>query len=172
MELVPVGKITKTYSLKGAVKVSFEAFFMEFVEELDVLFLEHGPDKIPYFIESITINDNQPILIKLEGVDTKEQAANISRRKIFVDKSKFPNIEEAFEEEHDWDYLIEFMAFDKTTEIGKITEVFYTTHQITVQIISAAGEEVLVPLHDDFIVEILEEEKKIKFDLPEGLLDL
>ena len=172
MELVAVGKIVKAYSLKGTVKVAFEAFFMEFVEELEILFLEEGSNKIPYFIESIAVKENQPVLIKLEGVETKEAATAISRRKVFVDKSKFPDIEEAFEEEHDWDFLIGFDAFDQGENFGKIAEIFYTPHQVTSQIVSAAGEEFLIPLHEDLIVEIDEDNKQIQFDLPEGLLDL
>lgn len=172
MELVSVGKIIKAYSLKGAVKVAFEAFFMEFVPDLEVIFLEQGKNKIPYFIEDISFKENQPVMIKLEGINTKEEATAISRRKVFVDKSLFPDIEEAFDEQHDWDYLIEYTAFEQTEIIGKVKDIFYTTHQITAQILNKEQKEILIPLHEDFIVEIDEDQKQIKFELPEGLLEL
>ena len=173
MNLVAVGKIIKAYGLKGMVKVSFEAFFMEFITELDVLFLEQQGRKIPYFVESIEPpKANQPIQIKFEGVNSKEAAISISRSAVFVDKGLFPGIEDAFVEEHEWDFVIGFVAKEGHQTIGKVTEIFYTIQQATAQVTSDIGQVYLVPLHKDLIVSIEEAEQQINFDLPDGLLDL
>ena len=45
------------------------------------------------------------------------------------------------------------------------------THQIILQT-KVDNKEVLIPLSEDFITEVDEQNKKIAFDLPPGLIDI
>ncbi|MEM6699798.1 MAG: hypothetical protein AAF599_15455 [Bacteroidota bacterium] len=55
--------------------------------------------------------------------------------------------------------------------IGVIEEVIEMPQQ-EMAVINYKDKEVLIPMNEDFILEILEEEKILKVELPEGLLDL
>ncbi len=170
--IVPIGKIYQAYSLKGEMKVFFEAFFIEFIDQLEVIFLKDKQDGfLPYFVETVVIRNDMTFILKLEGIDVKEQATELSNKEIFVDRTPFEELEEAFEESNYWDYIIGFEALDGDKNIGKVDEILYMGEQDLAQIIQNEKEH-LIPLHDDFIIEVNEDAQRIIFELPEGLLEL
>ena len=68
--------------------------------------------------------------------------------------------------------LVGCTLFDKQKgEIGEITEINNQTAQ-TIMFVEYQNEEIIIPFVDDFIVEINTDEKKVIFDLPEGIIDL
>ena len=78
------------------------------------------------------------------------------------------------EELEGYDYYIGYNILDVSgKKIGEITAIDDSTENILFCIESAnSGEEILIPLSDDFIEEINDNNKTITMNLPEGLLDL
>jgi 16S rRNA processing protein RimM len=56
-------------------------------------------------------------------------------------------------------------------EIGEILAVIDSTAQTLLEV-EYKGEEIYVPLVDQFVVEVDTKNKILKMDLPEGILDL
>jgi len=172
MNYISVGKFGKSYGLKGMLKTSFEAFFIHFIKELEIVFIEKKGEKVPFFIEEVTIQGNGTYYVKLEDCDSKESAYYFTNKAIFVDEDKYPDLSIEEEEEFELDYLLEYLVFEDDKQIGEIIEIFYMPHQDMIEIKMLNKETFLMPLHENLIVKIDEEKKHIQLDIPEGLIDL
>jgi len=69
----------------------------------------------------------------------------------------------------EYDFLIGYTAYDKETELGLVTGILSHPAQILAEI-NVNGNEVLIPIVDDLVIEIDKRKKKIVFDVPEGLV--
>ena len=171
--LYQVGVITKSKGLKGELKISFETFFLAYLEEiegkLEHLFVKTKNDCVPYFLEKISAQSNYHI-IKFEEVDTKNVAEKLRNARLLIETEK---INDFLEEEENtfWNFLLGFTLMNDDVEIGKIEDIYYLdTHEIAM--LHYENRELLVPLHENLIEIIDEENEIIAMALPDGLLDL
>jgi len=170
-DLFPIGRINKAFGLKGFVKVSFEAFFLEFIQELKIVFLENKGEHVPYFIEAIEQRKNDT-LIRFEDINTKEGAMTLNTKHVYVDITKFKGLEDSIKDENYYGDLVGLDAIlvnDDKLNIGKIEEILYNERQDLAQV-TYKGVEMLIPLHDDTLVEF--DDKEAHFNLPEGYIEI
>ena len=178
-KLEKIGKVVQTKGLNGEIKVAFEGFFLDYLSlnPIPHLYISAGKGTVPYFVQRHSqLDSKQIITLKLEDIDTKEQAQHLRGSDLFFDKEvldaffKSLDIEEYTEQS--WDFLVGYTLIDSDDQqIGTITDVFYLTqHQLAA--VDYKGSEVLVPLHEDMIELLDEDAKIIVMDLPDGLLDL
>lgn len=183
-----IGKIQKVQGLKGLLKVSFEAFFLDFLiqamEEKPLMpidlfphfFIEINNNKLPYFVESLKLTQKNGALLKLEEVDSREQAQDLHQKYLYIQQTQAPDIESFIEDEEEdyWDYLLGFelhTSFSEHPNLGKILNIIYLPKHELAQV-DYQNEEILVPLHEDFIQYIDEDKQIICMNIPDGLLDM
>ena len=173
--LIQVGKLYNPHSLKGELNVSFEAFFMGHINNAKFIFVKDASNLIvPIPVESINVPNNGKAIIKLMGIDSREAALKYQSRDIYIDKTMYENIDEDIENNvSELDYFIGFEIYDKGNPklIGVIDSVIEMSTQL-LGIVKVNGEELMIPIHNELIVEFDEENKKLILDLPEGLFDL
>ena len=164
MELIKIGKVLKTHGYKGHLKIFIDDFYMDDFEEISAVFI----NQLPYFIISKDINTEKQAIVLLEDIDNKEKAHPLQGKDIYA---KDDDLTEILEEEpyHD---LAGFTISDKNMGIiGEITKVLELPHQFLAQVFKDE-KEILIPLNDDFILNIDEKKKLIEMQLPDGLLDI
>ena len=81
-KLVQIGQIKKPFGVKGDLRIRLEEAFEESFAQATVLFVKEKGNPVPYFIESVT--DNKGWLLKLEDIDSPEQAKALSNQEIFL----------------------------------------------------------------------------------------
>lgn len=164
-----LGSIIKTHGLDGRVSVRFDADDYEEYKEVELVFLEIQEKLVPFFISSISFGAKESGIIKFDFIDTIDQAKEITGCKAYL-----PNDDRAEigDDEYYTSHLIGYTAFDSTKgEIGIIEEIIeYPKNQLFR--IDHQGQEILIPVSDDFITELDKPNKKVTLTLPEGLLDL
>lgn len=171
-DLMVVGTIQKSFGLKGAVKVSFETFFLEFTDNLTVFFTEERDNFIPYFVEKLEIRFDGTGVAKLEDVDVKEEAMLLNGKTIYVEIKKYPGLQEAALDEDYYGDLVGLEAIlleADNLNLGKITEIEYLPEHECAKLIYK-GIEILLPLHDD-ILDAFDDEKAY-FNLNEDYLSI
>lgn len=163
-------KLGRPHALSGQLKAHTLHPSLTSLSELKSLFIQQGRSYIPYFIQSIQILHENFLLLKLEEVDSKEDAQKLSGATAFLKEADF---EKFFTEHEDnLDALEGFKAYDQKGEfLGLITEMVEMPGQ-TQAAIDRGGKEVLIPMHEDMILKILKRKKEVHFDLPEGYLDI
>lgn len=173
-DLIQIGYIVKAKGLKGAVKVSFEAFFLDFLAEnaADCIFVKSKTGIVPYFIEKTNFKALPYPLVHFEDVDTREKAQRIEKCAIYFEQAPLQMYIDQEAEEWTWADLIGFTLLKTDgSELGKIEEIFDLPQQEVAQVFYK-GEEVLIPLNEDFIQDLDMDKRELTVELPEGLLEL
>lgn len=162
MERVRIGYFSNTHGIKGQLLLKLSCDLL--TDNLHALFIEMNGGLAPYFVKNIS-ESGRGLLIGLESVDTVEQARPLLNREVFADASAVV----APEEEDD---LRGYSVRDKRLgELGTVTEVTFNGAQELMHIAGKNGEIVL-PLVDDFIIEIDDEKRTVAYDAPEGLIEV
>jgi 16S rRNA processing protein RimM len=163
-----IGYITKTKGLKGEVQLFFE---YDEPEELTfkTVFADVNGKLIPYFVSSYKLQNNQTGNFYFDDVDHIDKAEKLVRKKIYLPNSEKPERDDS---EFTITDLKGFTVHDENAgELGEIIEIHEYPQQY-VAVVPYKSVEVMFPLNDDLIVEIDEEGRILKVDLPDGLIDL
>ena len=108
--------------------------------------------------------------MKFEGIDTLEQARNLTNCEVFFPRA----LAEGQTDEVSWAQLTGMQLINNQNEqcIGTVTAVDDSTENVLLVINDEKGEELLIPAVESFIKDIDMEERKIRVELPEGLIGL
>jgi len=143
-----IGVVTKPQALKGQFRIKPEIFNLKTFKKLQVVYLE---DK-DYSVESVILRDTF-VIMKLQGIDTCEQAELLRNSRVYAE------IESVVESHVD---LIGFRVLVELDEIGTIQSV---NNYGSTDIISIIGKfEIMLPIIDDLVDEIDENDKVIKLN--------
>jgi 16S rRNA processing protein RimM len=164
-----IGQITKTSGFEGTVIVRLEKRFIEDIPEPESVFLEIDGRPVPFFIDSLEYSGGDILKLSFTGYDSPDKVSEFRGCNVFLTAGS-PEKEAA-------DPGLLFLKgytvadADKNT-VGIVKEVISNPGQFLLDIETAGGEQVLVPLHEDLIVSIDKKGKKIIMDLPEGLREI
>ncbi len=160
-DIIAVGKTGKTHGVRGEITISFDTEFDfdqcdYFVFEMDAIF-------VPFFIESSRRKNETTMLVKIDGIDDEPAARELCGKTVFVKKELITEADELA-----LDYFIGFEIVDERLgKIGTIDDI----DDSTANTLFAVGEQ-LIPVSEDFIVEIDHDRKILTMNLPDGLLQL
>ncbi len=151
-------KVAKSYGDKGDVVINLSPSDPKDINFEGPVFIYFDGLPVPFFIESYQAKGGRWI-VKFENIDTFEEAEEIVGKEIFVTLD---------EDQDDELSIIGMEVYDSDNAlIGVITDYTNAASNEYIAVIHK-GEEVLLPLHDDLIIEWGEEH--ITLNIPEGLL--
>lgn len=164
-----LGTIVGKYSFKGEILVKLDTDQPNTYVDLKSIFLETPQGLVPYFIVRCLLHKSSLLRIKFEGVDSENEAVALLKKDLFLPMDMLPPLKGNQFYYHE---VTGFSAIDQSnTEIGIIKTVNDSGPQ-PLFVIDANSNEILIPVHDNFIKELDRESEKIFLDLPEGLLDI
>lgn len=173
-ELKEVGKFQKTHALKGELNALLDVS-PDYVADGNAIVIDIDGIYVPFFASSIRQKGSQSYLVKLDGVDSEEEAKTFVNKSIYALKSEIAPYYGMEEDEIIYgDDLEGFRVVDNDTgqEIGVVTRVDDATENVLLVVADSSANEVYIPAVDDFIDEIDDENREIRVSLPEGLVDL
>ena len=163
-----IGLINKPHGVHGELLFSFDDDIFDRMEADYIICMMDGI-LVPFFFESYRFRSDSTALIKLEGIDTEQQARRMTNVEVFFPKE---HVEELEDNELTWSYFVGFLIKDVNEgEIGKVIDVDDSTIN-TLFVVDHNDTEVLIPAQEDFIVDLDREKRVITMQIPEGLLDL
>lgn len=169
-EVYKIGKIGKPHGVKGEVSFMFDDDVFDRVDA-DYLVLMVDGILVPFFFDEYRFKSGETALVKFSGIDTKEQAQELTGCDVYFPKE----LSDRGEDELTYDELCGFNVLDADDGdklIGEISSVDDATANVLFCIKTPEGGEVLIPVSADFIVNINPDKHEIRVTLPEGLLDL
>ena len=168
MELVTIAKTVKTRGLRGELVADLLTDFPERFDNLTRVFAVCGNDKTTELeLEKFWFQKGR-VILKFKGVDSIEAAESWRNCDICVPETETVKLEEG--EFFDWeleDCEVETVAGEK---IGKVQELM-RTGGTEILVVKGAAKEYLIPFAETICVEVDIENKLIKIDAPEGLLE-
>ncbi len=170
-EFVAIGKTGRTHGTSGALKIQVNDRYLEDFVQADLLFLELKGKMIPYFIEEI--REANALLVKLEEIDSPEEAHSLCGKPVYLRKEDLLSEEEretpAVEQ---YERFVGFLLRDlRLGPIGPIESILELPHQYLAAI-SFQGKERLIPMHPKLIRSVDPVRKEILMELPEGILEM
>ena len=161
-DLQYLGEFIKLFSFKGEL-IFYSELKSVFVENLDSLFVNFNESYVPFQIIKVKSHKKNNYRTQLQNVNSESEAKRLLKKDIYVER---------IENSDNSDYLVDnFKVYNDNKYIGVVISTINKTEQSIMEV-KMSDKVVLIPLVDQFIVEINDEELKIDMDLPEGLLDL
>lgn len=170
-ELVAVARAAKTRGLRGELVADLLTDFPERFEELEEL-IAVAPDgkRTTLFLEDHWFQGGR-IVLKFAGYDSIEAASALIGYEFAVPETERVELEE--DEFYDWELIGCRVETVEGEELGLVSEVLRTGGDAEVLVVEKADakREHLIPLAETICVEIDIENKLIRVDPPEGLLE-
>ena len=164
-----LGKIAKKFSFKGEVLIYLDTDEPELYEDMESVFVEFGKNLIPYFIENSSLHKNDFLRVRFEDVKTEAEAEELLGNAVYLPLKMLPKLTgNKF-------YFHEVIGFDVEDKrlgvVGVIQSINDSSAQPLFEVLKG-DVEILIPMIDHFLVEIDRKNKKVKMDLPEGLIEM
>lgn len=167
-EVFKIGIINKPHGVKGEVVFTFADDVFDRVD-CDYLVLLLDGIMVPFFMEGYRFKSNNVALVKFEGVDTAEKARMFTNVEVYFPVKYLDD--DGGEEILSWNVFEGFQVTDKCHgELGEIVGVDDSTINVLF-VIEKDGKELLLPAHEEFILDVDRKHKRMYVEIPDGLLD-
>lgn len=167
-EVYKIGKFNKPHGIHGELTFSFTDDIFDRTDAEYFICMMDGI-LVPFFIESYRFRSDSTALVKLDSIDTAEQARRFTNVDVYFPVHSVSNQET---DELTWDFFIGFGLIDvHYGHLGKIVHVDTSTLNILF-VVDHKGKDLLIPAHEEFIVEIDRQQRIISVNLPTGLLNM
>ena len=167
-DYITIGEIYREHGLKGAVKVYMYSGSDEnlFADQQYHLIAEDGRtlEVTPQSLQS----QGQYFLIHFDKISTPEEAKSWRKAKFQIPKAVL--LEQKDDDEmYDFEWQDFAVQNEDGEEIGKVLRIDYSP--LRQLVVAHGGREVLIPHVQEWVLDLDEDAKVIKMQLPEGLLD-
>ena len=163
-----LGKVINPNGFKGKVNAYFDTDEPDLYKSLKMVYLRIGGAPIPYFIDSIRLMNNKAV-IEFQDVDSIEKAEILNKKEMYLPLSELPELSGKNFYFHE---VIGFQVIDKIFgEIGPIKQILDYPNQAVMQVIHKE-KEILIPVNMDVIKLVDRNNKEIKIEAPEGLIEI
>ncbi len=164
-----LGKIVKKYSFKGELLAKLDTDQPQLYENIEALFLDINNRLIPYFVMTSRLHKSNLLRLKLEDVNTESDADELLRKEVYLPLDLLPKLDGKAFYYHE---VIGFEIWEKSFgKVGILKGVNDQSAQALFEI-ERSGHEILIPIHDEFIINIDRDKKIITVKTPPGLIDL
>ncbi len=167
-EVLFIGTIGGRHGIGGEVELNFHDNAFD-RGNAEYLFLNRDGILVPYFWEEYRFKNSQTAIFKFEDIDTEQQAKTLKGSEVFYPLKELGE-EETFQS---WKSLIGFNVTDEQGHtVGKITHIDDSSANIILTVEDPKHREILLPFHEDLLIQFMPESRTLQLRLPKGLLDL
>jgi len=162
------GLIRRPHGVEGELLVEIDRYYQGVILPGTVIYL--GEQRKPVTLLS-TRHHNQGLLIRLDAINTPEQAGEFRLQRIYVSsllqRSKLPLGEYYFDQ-----ILGLRVRSDMDEELGQVSEIIETGANDVYVVSSPGRQDILLPAIPDVIKEVDLEKREILVHILPGLMDL
>lgn len=163
-----LGKITRRHGLAGNVILKLDTDQPKLYNKLESIFVEINGLLVPFFIENSSWSklDALNLAFKNSSEALVDQSLN---KDVYLPLASLPKLT------GNQFYYHEVIGFEIMDQDNKDCGVIRSVNDQTAQnyfVTNLYGKEVVVPMIKDWIIEVNREERFIKMNVPEGLIDV
>ncbi len=161
-----LGYVSGKHGIGNSLTIKLDVDNANDYSNLDGVFVELSNSLMPLFVSNSKPHKSKELIIEIEDVSDVRIFVGCS---VYLPLEQLPKLEGKKFYFHE---IIGYKAIDlRAGAIGIIEDVLDYPHQ---QIFSIKfnAKEILIPIIDDFIVEVNKQEKKIILNAPDGLIDI
>ncbi len=159
-ERLAIGLIRTSHGVKGNLKVKSFSGETDHFFRLKKVHIKKGDRFIPYRVESAG-GSHSSLLLKLEGIDTREEALQLRGEVLWVDRSDASPLKQG---EYYYADLSRCNVYHQGKKLGRVNTVIEGGVSDILEVVTLQGKTIMVPFDEHFIAEINMEEKGIYLD--------
>ncbi len=164
-----LGYIAKLHGYKGEVSLFLDVTNPEDYRGLDAFFIDINNQLTPFFIEHFKLKNKGFAAVKLEGVDSENEARHLLRKSVFLPAVILPKLTGTNFYDHE---VVGFTVHDLAYgEVGELHAIIDSAVNPLIQIYKG-DKEVLVPLIDGLVKQVDRKNKRMTIEAPAGLIEL
>ena len=155
-----IARILKSNGTDGEVLMTFLGMDPEEINLKEPVFVEFDGLPVPFFFESFTRRGNNRALVHLTGVRNLTDADELAGRDVYLNA----------DDDEEGEDIIGWTVLDDTgAVVGTVRDYEDIPGNLCIWVERPSGE-VLLPLHDDLILEVNPDTRTIMLEIPDGLL--
>jgi 16S rRNA processing protein RimM len=168
-EFFLIGKALRSHGTGGELRILVDQQLKIYIRKSTYLFFDLDGSKVPYQITDV--DDGNHFVITLQDIANKKDSDVLSNNQFYIPL-------ESVKSRHQHSPKNIRGKWDEYRILDTQHEVFYAILRVEefpqqlMAIINIHSKEILIPLSDQLISSIDKENKIIKMEIPEGLLDL
>ena len=165
-----LGTIIKKVGHDGRVSIELDTDSPKRYTKVESVFLEIHGKLIPFFLENFSIQHDKLAHLKFEDVDNVEDAEALVGCPVLLPLELLPPLTGNKFYYHE---VIGFEIKDHNSgESAGTIESIFENGPNDLFVSSLLGDDILIPISDDWIIKVDRDNKVILMDLPEGLLQV
>lgn len=164
-----LGKIIKPVGGKGHLAVLLDVDDPGKYKKLESVFVAIDQNRIPYSVASIELKPGSRAILKLEDVDSAQDALPFSGHELYLPMTLLPKLKGKSFYHHE---VRGFTVIDKIHgDIGTVISVLDLPQQSLLQV-RHGKKEILIPMVEDVIRKVDRKNKVITVQATEGLIEI
>ncbi|WP_370895348.1 ribosome maturation factor RimM [Chryseobacterium gossypii] len=163
-----LGKITRRHGLSGNVILKLDTDQPELYNKLESIFVEINGLLVPFFIEKTSWSKADALNISFKN-SSEALVDQVVGKNVYLPLATLPKLSgKQF-------YYHEVIGFNILDEDNDNCGIIQSVNDQTAQhyfILDLSGKEIVIPIIKDWILEVNREERHLKMQLPEGLMEV
>jgi len=163
-----LGRITKVSGYEGAVTIRLERNFSENIPQMESVFLEIDGRPVPFFISDTEYSGADILKLTFDGYESEEKVSEFVGCKVFLTTEATGK-----KQTDDLQNIINYTVYNQENNLlGTVSDIIENPGQLLLVIRSKGGREILIPLHEDFILNFDKKKRVITMEIPDGLTEI
>ena len=170
--LQQVAQVLKSNGTDGELVMGFREIAPEDINLNEPVFIIFDGLPVPFYIESFAKRGNTKALVRLTDICSMEDVEEISGKAVYVSSDSIPEMtleEDGYAALVGWMVLTPTEDGDGLIEVGEIADFMDIPNNPRLAVETVNGE-VILPLHEDFILSLDPEYQEIIMQIPAGLI--
>ena len=171
-DLQQVAQVLKSNGTDGELVLGFRDIAPEDINLEEPVFIVFDGLPVPFFIESFSKRGNTKALVHLTDICSMEDVEEIAGKPVYISSDSIPEMtleEDGYAALVGWVVLTPTEDGDGLIEVGEITDFMDIPNNPCLAVETVNGE-VILPLHEDFILSLDPEYQEIIMQIPAGLI--
>lgn len=173
-DLLAIGKFQRTHALKGELNALLDIDPEFFEENGEPVIVDMDGCFVPFYLETLRTKGSESYLVQLCGVDTDEKARQFVNKTIYAMREPLrqflsENGEDLVESEEWHDFKVVDSSIGK---LGTVDRIDDSTANILLIVDTSDGNQLYIPLAEEFISGVDYDAKVVNVSLPPELIDL
>ena len=171
-DITEAGVFNKPHGIKGEISATLD-FDIDLTETRCIVMDVDGIF-VPFFITSVRPKTAETLLITIDGIDSDQKARTLTGKTFYVLDSDIPEDDDADGE--DGFYIADLIGYtlvdSEAGTVGEITDYNDDTSNLLLIVTTSEGNDIYVPVADEYIDEIDPDTTTVHTTLPSGIIDL
>lgn len=163
-----LGTLTKPFGLKGELCAFFDVDDCGKYQDLQSVFIDIDGERLPYIIENIQYRSRNQFVIKFQDIDITN-VGDFVQCDLYLPLSSLPKLTGNRFYFHE---VAGFEVIDKNLGSIGVCKGFLELSNNPVMQVMKDEKEILIPVNKEFITDVDRENRIMRVETPEGLVEL